>query len=291
MLSMTGYGNLESENNKIALSMELKSINSKYFETHIRLPALFSNQEQKISNILKKRLIRGRVSFNLNYQIKDMNDNLYSIDQYKFDNFVSLYKDLNEKLSKYNQEIKISELIDLDNLVTSKVNLSDNEIIVLLYESLDEVIEKHLEFRSNEGISLSKDILESIENILKAVLMISDIWDQKKDEYFSKYFNRIDKIIDKYKLNNDRLFQEVAIILDKRDINEEIIRLNIHLESFKNAVKNEQLLGKKLTFIVQEMFREINTISSKSEFVQINEKVIDIKSELEKIKEQIQNIL
>ena len=185
---MTGYGNLESENNKIALSMELKSINSKYFETHLRLPALFSKQEQKISNILKKRLIRGRVTFNLNYKIKEMDENLYSIDQYKFDNFVSLYNDLNEKLSKYNQEIKISEFIDLDNLVTSQVNLSDNEIITFLYKSLDEVIEKHIEFRLNEGISLSKDILESIENIQKAVLMISNIWDQKKDEYFISNF-------------------------------------------------------------------------------------------------------
>tara|TARA_Y100001980_G_C14555128_1_gene343016 strand:- start:4350 stop:5270 length:921 start_codon:yes stop_codon:yes gene_type:complete len=291
MQSMTGYGNLESENSKISFSMELKSINSKYFETFLRVPSLFSNQEQKISSILKSNLIRGRVSFNLSYKIKNLDEGLSSIDKFKFENYISLWKELNLKLSKHNQEIQISNLIDFNNLLTSGETVQDTEVLSLLFESLDKLIYKHNGFRKNEGMLLSDDISRLVINVEENIKNISSIWDKKKEQYLSNYEIKIDDIFDKYKLNNDRLFQEVAIILDKRDINEEIVRIKSHIKSFINTMKNEKIVGKKLTFIIQELFRETNTISSKSEFLEINEKVIDIKTDLEKIKEQIQNIL
>ena len=112
-----------------------------------------------------------------------------------------------------------------------------------------------------------------------------------KENYLVKYENKINKIIDTYKLDEQRLLQEVAIIVDKRDINEEIVRFKSHIDFFISYIKDHNLLGKRLNFLIQELFREINTISSKSEVLEINRLALDSKTELEKIKEQIQNIL
>ncbi len=288
MISMTGYGNYESQNDKISFSLELKSINSKYFESNIKLPYLFSNQEQKILEILRNKLVRGRVNFTLNYQLKESDDLIYSIDYAKLKSYKDLLTKINNELSN---EVSLNDILDFEDIILLDKNKLDSEIIEFLYETLDNVIVEHNNFRKKEGKYIGDDILKHIKCVRSNITDIENIWETKKNEYFDKYDEKIKSISSKYNLNNDRLFQEVAIILDKRDINEEIVRIKSHLDSFIYSLKKYDNLGKRLIFLIQELFREINTISSKSEFININGKVIDIKTDLEKIKEQVQNIL
>ena len=288
MISMTGYGNYESQNSKISFSVELKSINSKYFESNIKLPYLFSNQEQKISDILRDKLIRGRVSFNLNYKMKDSGNMVYGLDYAKLNSYKLLLDNINIKVE---DKVELKDILSFQDIILLERENIDSDIIDLLYQTLDNVIIEHNEFRKKEGSFIEKDIQKYLSRINSSIKNIESVWENKRNEYFDKYNEKIKSISDKYALNNDRLFQEVAIILDKRDINEEIVRIKSHLDSFIQSIEKYDNLGKRLIFLIQELFREINTIASKSEFIEINESVIDIKTDLEKIKEQVQNIL
>ena len=290
IISMTGYGNYEGENEKISFSMELKSINSKYFESSIKLPYLFSSQEQKISDILKKGLVRGRINFKLNYRIKKIDESIYTLDEFKLNNYIKILNDI-KSISKIESHISLDNILNFQDIVSPKEIVEDKSVLDLLYATLEETLKQHKAFRVREGKNLEKDILGSLSRIKKNTQKIEKIWETEKENYFKKYSAKIEGIIDKYDLNNDRLFQEVAIILDKRDINEEIVRIKSHIDSFISYVEEYSDLGKRLTFLIQELFREANTIASKSEIIGINQMVIEIKTDLEKIKEQVQNIL
>ncbi len=290
MISMTGYGNCEFQNDKILISMELKSINSKFFESNIKIPYLFSSEERKIVEILKNKLIRGRINFTLNYKLKDSDRLAYSFDESKLKNHLKLLDQINAE-KNLSDSVSIKDILNFQDIIVLDREVVDAEIIELLYTSLENVIQQNNDFREKEGNIIEQDILKSIQNISESVNEIESIWESKKNEYHDMYHKKIQDVFNKYDLNNDRLFQEVAIILDKRDINEEIVRLKSHLESFVESLKKYHVLGKRLIFLLQELFREVNTVASKSEYIEINEKVIDIKSDLEKIKEQVQNIL
>ena len=288
IISMTGYGNCESQNDKISFSIELKSINSKYFEPNIKIPYLFSSQEQKILDILRDKLIRGRVNFSLSYRMKESGNLMYNLDYAKLESHKHLLSNINNNLD---EKIELKDILSFQDIISLEKKKIDSDIIDLLYQTLDSVISEHNEFRKREGEFIKKDILMYLSKIDSNTKNIESVWENKKNEYFNKYNDQIKRVSDKYNLNNDRLFQEVAIILDKRDINEEIVRIKSHLNSFIQSLEKYNSLGKRLIFLIQELFREINTIASKSEFIEINEKVIDIKTDLEKIKEQVQNIL
>ena len=290
IISMTGYGNYEFENDKISFSMELKSINSKYFESNIKVPYLLSNQEHKISDVLKKKLVRGRVNFNLNYRMKESKDLTYSLDESKLANYMDILNGI-KRSANISSNVSLDNLLSFQDIISVNKKIDDEEIIKFLYTSLDKIISQHISFRKKEGKYMQEDILASLSKIDKNIKNINKIWDSNKESYLEKYKQKIAKVADQYKLNNDRLFQEVAIIFDKRDINEELVRIKSHIDSFINYIKDYDVLGKRLTFLIQELFRESNTIASKSEVIEINQLVIDIKSELEKIKEQVQNIL
>ena len=290
IISMTGYGNYEFENDKISFSMELKSINSKYFESNVRLPYLLSNQEHKISDVLKKKLVRGRINFNLSYRMKESKDLTYSLDESKLTNYMNILNEI-KKNANIKDNVSLDNLLSFQDIISVNKKIDDDEIIKFLYKSLDKIISQHINFRKKEGKYMQQDILASLKRISKNIGKINKIWDSNKESYLEKYEQKIAKVANQYKLNNDRLFQEVAIIFDKRDINEELVRITSHLDSFLKCIEDYDILGKRLTFLIQELFRESNTIASKSEVIEINQLVIDIKSELEKIKEQVQNIL
>ncbi len=290
IISMTGYGSCEFENDKISFSMELKSVNSKYFESNIKLPYLFSNQEHKILGILKKGLVRGRVNFNLSYRMKNSKDLTHSLDESKLISYLDILNKI-KKDAGIGDNVSLDNILNFQDIISVNKQIDDEKIIVFLYESLNKVIKEHGSFRKKEGRFLQKDILVSVSRIEENIKKINTAWNDKKDTYLERYKQKIAKIVDHYELNNDRLFQEVAIIFDKRDINEELIRIESHIDSFLTYVDSYDVLGKRLTFLIQELFRESNTIASKSEVVEINKIVIDIKTELEKIKEQVQNIL
>ena len=290
IISMTGYSNIDCENEKISLSMELKTINSKYFESNLKIPQLFSSQENKIMNYIKDSVIRGRVNFSLSYQLKDSETSSFKLDKSKLNKYLDILSEIKEN-ANIKDSIILENILNFQDLIIPDRTIKDKSILELLDSELKKLVADHYNFRKKEGSNLQKDILKSIENINSNIHKIEDLWDKQKENYFDKYKNKINKIIDTYKLDDQRLSQEIAIILDKRDINEEIVRFKSHIDFFISYIKDYDLLGKRLNFLIQELFREINTIASKSEVIEINRLVLDTKTELEKIKEQIQNIL
>ena len=288
--SMTGYGSYDCENDKISFSMELKSVNSKYYESNLKLPYIFSHQEEKINNIIQKKLHRGRVSFNLSYKIKDSQFHSLSLDKSKLKNYLDILNEL-KITSSISDEIKLDNILSFQDILDSSQKMNDKSVIKLLYSGLDGTISDHTSFRLKEGGNLEKDILKSIDKISKSINEIELLWNKEKKLYKDKYEKKINHYLDKYKIDDQRLYQEIAIIIDKRDINEELIRFKSHINCFISYIKKHNLLGKRLIFLLQELFREINTINSKSEILKINRISLDIKSELEQIKEQTHNIL
>ena len=290
IISMTGYGNCDCENEKISFSMELKSVNSKYYESNLKLPYIFSHQEEKINVIIQKKISRGRVSFNLSYKIKDSRFHSISLDRNKLKNYLNILNELKKDLD-IDDKINLDNILNFQDILDNNQKMNDKSVIKLLYRGLDEVIEDHTSFRIKEGKNLQKDILKSIDEISSSINKIDSLWGKEKDVYKDKYEKKVNKCIDKYEIDEQRLYQEVAIIIDKRDINEELIRFKSHINCFISYIKEYNLLGKRLIFLLQELFREINTINSKSEILEINKISLEIKSELEKIKEQTYNIL
>ncbi len=290
IISMTGYSSIDCENDKISFSMELKTINSKYFESNLKIPQLFSSQENKIMNYIKDSVIRGRLNFSLSYQLKNAETGSFKLDNNKLNRYADILREIKENIN-IKDSITLENMLSFQDLIVPNRTINDESILELLYSGLENIVKDHYDFRKKEGLNLQKDILKSIDSINKNICLIEDLWSEQKENYIDKYKQKINKVVDTYKLDDQRLLQEIAIILDKRDINEEIIRFKSHIDFFISYIKDYNLLGKRLNFLIQELFREINTIASKSEILEINKLVIDTKTELEKIKEQIQNIL
>ena len=290
IISMTGYSSIDCENDKISFSMELKTINSKYFESNLKIPQLFSSQENKIMNYIKDSVIRGRVNFSLSYQLKNAETGSFKLDNNKLNRYADILREIKDNIN-IKDSITLENMLSFQDLIVPNRTINDESILELLYSGLENIVKDHYGFRKKEGLNLQKDILKSIDSINKNICLIEGLWSEQKEHYIDKYKQRINKVVDTYKLDDQRLLQEIAIILDKRDINEEIIRFKSHIDFFISYIKDYDLLGKRLNFLIQELFREINTIASKSEILEINKLVIDTKTELEKIKEQIQNIL
>ena len=236
IISMTGYSNFDCENDKISFSMELKTINSKYFESNFKIPRLFSSQENEIMNYIKNSVIRGRVNFSLSYSLKDYKTNSFKLDKHKLNQYLDILNEIKENCN-IKQEITLENILNFQDIVVSDHLVNDDSILKLLFSGLKNVVSNHGKFRKKEGLNIQKDVLESLKNINKNINKIEEIWDKEKKAYLINYKDKINKIIKTYSLDEQRLFQEVAIILDKHDINEEIVRFKSHIDFFISYIK------------------------------------------------------
>jgi len=288
--SMTGYGRKEFENEDYKISLEIKTVNHKYLNIYSKIPASLNPVEDKIKKHIQKRLNRGRIELNIFLSEKSedqlvINPNFQVLDKY--------YKTLTEIKNRY----KIESDVNLDLLAKYKdaIDIQYNEIdhekiFEILKIILDEVIDSILEMRRVEGEKLKTDIennLNDIEEILNVLNRKTDVIINSHRESMRR---KINDLLLNIEIDNDRLEQEIAVYSDKTDINEEIIRINSHLNQFREMLKNGGVIGHKLDFLSQELNREINTIGSKSPDVNITNYVVDMKSLVGKIREQVQNI-
>lgn len=282
--SMTGYGSTTLEINKFKFDIELKTLNSRYLDNNISLPNFLSSIEIEVGNILKKRLLRGKIEL----RVKSSSS---------YGNSVKFNQDV---IKKYIKDLKNISEFDESNLLKSVINLPNSidkpEIIITksnlnnFYKAIDTVINNVISFRLKEGLNTEKDIkisIKEISNMSDKIIGLSS--DHKK---FLK--DQLEKKSQEYNISIDksRYEQEVFYYLEKIDINEELVRLDSHLKYFNDILKDKQIeKGKKLGFICQEIGREINTIGSKANNSKIQSFVVEMKSSLEKLKEQSLNIL
>tara|TARA_B110000003_G_scaffold97500_1_gene99636 strand:+ start:128 stop:985 length:858 start_codon:yes stop_codon:yes gene_type:complete len=285
---MTGFGNasLDSEFGKI--SLDIKSLNSKNLDLNYSLNPIFRNIEGDIRSILTNTLKRGKIDFKINFKIseKNFNSNL------NHDVIKSYIKDLKkitpETLIDSSELLKIA--ITLPNSIeTNRPDLNQN-LLDTIKELVKNAVKELIDFRIQEGISMEKDLLSNLDLIKNKMIQIEQLIPDRMISIRKRLKKSLDNI--KVEIDLNRFEQELIYYLEKFDINEEIVRLKNHLIYFKKTINESQIeKGKKLIFISQEIGREINTIGSKSNNLPIQQAVVEMKNELEKIKEQLLNIL
>lgn len=289
--SMTGFGKGESEDNIRHFSVEIKSVNTRYNDIIIKMPKHLTQFEDSIRKLIKSKVNRGRLDVYISLEYigdsgVDVKVNLPLATSYK-----KAVENLCDELN-INDKVSIDLLTRFPDIITiEKKEDNEDEVWKTLKEAIEIAMEKLIIMRINEGEELAKDIRERAYKIKERVKDIEKRSPEIVVEYKEKLWNRIDELLeDKYELDENRLMNEVAIFADRYDINEEIVRLYSHIDQLLNTLKIDGPVGRKLDFIIQEMNRETNTIGSKVGDIAITNHVIEMKSELEKIKEQIQNI-
>lgn len=285
--SMTGFGNILLSNNLYSLTIDIKSINSRYLDCKIKLPKQIEQYEVDIITNIKKVCKRGRISVNINLDsISSELNHSPEINKTLFKEYNKFVNQLNEE---FNLNFKINDLFEIKDFILKQNKISITKKKLLL--AFDEALFKLEEMKLKEGTFLVKDIKKRIVNLDKTIKKISIISTKNSSLIKDKYLKKINKFIDKIHIEESRLAMEAAILSEKIDITEECVRFDSHLQQIQKLFDQNQPVGKKLSFILQELLREANTIGSKSNDVKIINLVIVLKEEIEKIKEQSQNIL
>jgi uncharacterized protein (TIGR00255 family) len=287
--SMTGFGRGEASQDNITFSVDIKTVNHRYSDISVRLPRMVSPLEEKIREYMGSKLNRGKIDIYINY------DSFGQDTKVKLDtNLASAYVD---SLSILKQQFGIKDDISL-SLITKfpdilKLETEEKDLDFLwsvLYSAIEQAVESLVEMRSREGERLCKDMLEKLDSINATIDQIKAKSPELVEVYKNKLYDKIKEMTKDIQLDENRLLTEVAIYADKSSIDEEIVRLKSHIEEFKKTLHVQGTIGKKLDFIVQEMNREVNTIGSKASDLGVVNNVIAMKTEIEKIREQVQNI-
>ena len=289
IVSMTGFGKGSAGNKNLSVEAEVKSINSRYLDISLRIPSSLMNKDYDIKEFIKSKIKRGKVSASIQIKRNGLEEDNLALDSDKLKSYLSLLKSI-KKAAKISEKVKLEHLlINKDILISTNFSISDVEFS-LVTNALEQALGEIINMKKKEGKELSKDLHKRIENIENKLKEIEQEAAQSVQEYFNKFKEKIKVLIENIAQYNDRLELELAIIAEKAEITEECVRLRSHLKFFINSLENDDEPGRKLNFLCQEMNREANTISSKTVSTSITHNTVFIREEIEKIREQIQNI-
>jgi uncharacterized protein (TIGR00255 family) len=290
-ISMTGFGRGEYKNDNYHFTVECKTINHKYIDINVRLPRKISFLEDKIRNVVKDYVKRGRVDLHIKLDLIGSEDVNLKFDEKLATEYVNI---LNSIKSTFNlhDDITVMNIAKFPDIIKSEEKEEDEALLwSMLKEALVDCLVKLKDMRYEEGSKLSNDIDMRCDLLKDYIEQIENYSYNVVNEYKEKLNNRIAEILDNPSLiDENRLAQEVAIYADKCSITEEIVRFKSHILQLKKTIHKDDSIGRKIDFLIQEMNRETNTIGSKSSDLNITNLVVEVKSELEKIREQIQNV-
>ena len=287
--SMTGFGKAILEKNLRSYQIEIKSVNHRYLDISVRMPREISYLEEIIRKEISKNILRGKIDVFINFNNNSMEGKEIKINTNLAKQYIKELRKLAEE-ENLNQDIQVNEIAKYPDVLTVEQNIEDEEIEKEIIEVINKAVESLLKMKKSEGEKIAKDLNERLEEIQEKVNEVSKFSAGLIGEYIVKLEERIKQILNDQEIDKKRLAEEVVIYADKSSIEEEITRLNSHIAQFKNLLSSEKPVGKKLDFIIQEMNRETNTIGSKSSSLNITNSVIDMKTEIENLREQIQNI-
>jgi len=288
--SMTAYGRAESLKGTMEFIAEIRSGNNRYREIIPRIPQSLQPFEDRIRSIISSRLKRGRIEISI--QIKDNDDKGLNLELNRplIKAYINIFNELNKELG-CKQPLDLSFFSQLKDAIIIKQDSVDLEEI---WPDLKDVIHRAVlaldTMRINEGKALERDFLERLDRIGRYIDEIRNRANVTVEDHTHKLTQRIQKLIKDIEINEDRLMQELAFIAERSDITEELIRIESHLEQFRNYMNQDDVIGRRLDFLLQEINREVNTIGSKAGDSLISQRVVEVKAELEKLREQIQNV-
>lgn len=288
--SMTGFGRSYGEENGYNISVELKSVNHRFFEFYSRVPRQYAFLEEKLKSFVNSKVARGKIECTLT--IENLSDNSVEVQINK-----PLAKAYANSLKELSAELGLKE--DFGPSLISRfpevLNVTKQEIDEdLVWQSVktiaENAIDKFISMRETEGEKLKTDLLLKCDHILECVSFVENRSPQTVSEYQERLYQKMKEVLETTSIDEQRILMEAAIYSDKVAVDEETVRLRSHIDQFKTFLNSEEAIGRKMDFLVQEMNRETNTIGSKCSDVEISRKVVDIKADIEKIREQIQNI-
>ncbi len=287
MVSMTGYAYREHQDERVQLAMELKSYNNRYLDIVVNVPPFLSPLEPTLRSVLKKHVQRGRVEISI--RVKELEENLkVHLDRGAAREYSEALKTLSSILN-LDEEPKLSHLLRMEGVFKAVKNRDLDWFEKLVMNQLEEALADFEESRMSEGAAMMRDIESNIDSLRNTLGTVEKHADRMEEHLREELSSRLRDLVGE-NFDENRILSETAILLMKYSIGEETVRMHSHLDHFQKNTQKPGAMGKKLDFICQEMNREVNTIGSKSNIVEINRAVVEAKDALEKIREQLRNV-
>ena len=289
MKRMTGFGRASLESNGKNYIIEIKTVNNKYSDITVKSPKRLSFMEDKIRKQIANRITRGKVEVSVSFFDFSNKSKNVVLNKEIAKEYIKQLREIADE-NNLSENISVVEIAKLPDILNSIDSDNDEEIASEALQCLNMALDSLIEMRKTEGENIKQDLLVRIERVQNLVDKIAENSKGIVEEYVSKLEKRVKEILKTDVVDENRIAQEAVIYADKTSIEEELTRLNSHIVQFKELVNSDGPVGKKLDFMIQEMNRETNTIGSKAGSGEITKAVIDLKVELEDIREQIQNI-
>ncbi|SHI94530.1 YicC/YloC family endoribonuclease [Parasporobacterium paucivorans] len=288
--SMTGFGRAEIFENNRKVIVEIKSVNHKYFDLSLKMPKKLNLLETAVRNTVKQQIQRGKIDLYISYEDSGSGNTSLKYNEVLAEEYISYYKRVEESFGLDN-DMKASVLLRCPEvLIMEEQSPDEDELWGAIQKALQEALDNFVESRLKEGTSLKINISEKLDIMLAHVVFIEERSPQIVSDYRKKIDEKIRELVENVQIDESRLAAEVVIFADKVCVDEEIVRLKSHIMNTKDVLESGDGMGRKLDFIAQEMNREANTILSKTNDMEISSIGIELKTEIEKVREQIQNI-
>ncbi|MBQ4533786.1 MAG: YicC family protein [Ruminococcus sp.] len=288
--SMTGYGRSQKILNGRDISVEIRSVNHRYYEYTSRIPRTYSYIDEKLKAVLKTSVARGKVEVSVTINNIEGKDSQIAINKGVAEGYVTALRSISEELD-LSDDLTLSNLIRIPDVFNIQKTPDDEEQICAdVSEVTAEALERFVAMRETEGTRLKNDILEKADFIIERVKMVEELSPLTVEAYRNKLYKKLSEVLADKNIDEQRIITEAAIFSEKIAVDEETVRLRSHIAQLRDILESNEAVGRKLDFIVQEINREVNTIGSKAQDLNITKIVVDMKSEIEKIREQIQNV-
>ena len=287
---MTGFGRAKRSFDGFDVTVEIKSVNHRFFEFSSRVPRAYMFLDEKLKSCLQERVARGKVETSVSIEDTSGKSVTLQVNRDYADAYINALRELGKKY-RLKDDLKLSSLISNNEIIVPKrTEIDEDKLTNAVIETAKDALDVFVNMRATEGDRLVSDVKSRAELILEKVAFIEERSPQTVKEYREKIEQKIKELVGDVQIDEQRLLTETAIFADKIAVAEETVRLRSHIKEMFDLFEKGGAIGRKLDFIVQEMNREANTIGSKAGDIAITKTVVDIKAEIEKIREQIQNI-
>ena len=289
--SMTGYGRAKFENENREINVEIKSVNHRYLDLNIKVPRLYAYLEDMVKKTAQATLVRGKVDIYVSIKEKEGSDIKISPNMPVIEGYLNAAKAISERFGMPMESLGLIDVMRLPDAIAADKEEADVDVIsAQVAQTLEQAIAEYTAMRETEGKRLCEDILHRAQLIREYVDFVEQRSPDSVAEYRERIAQRMSEILDDAEIAQQKILSEAALFADKVSVTEEIVRLRSHLKQLESMVNGKAAVGRKLDFLVQELNRESNTIGSKANDYEIAKTVVELKAEIEKIREQIQNL-
>jgi len=287
---MTGFGRYEGEFEGKKFHVEIHSVNSRYLNIHFNITNELNFLQDAVNNLLKNKISRGKVSYKIIFSDTDDSVINKTINKGVLKNYINELRSIKDEFNLDN-DLNISDLIQLpDIFTTNSEELINSKLSEKILSCTEGALNNLIEMQVKEGEYIKRSFIKILKNIEQENLSIKKLQKNNVSEHLSKLKDRVTKLLNTKKIENRSIEQEIVLLADKSDISEENERLSSHIDQFNNYLEYDENVGKRLIFLLQEMLREVTTIGSKANSSEISQKVVELKNQLEILREQCQNI-